>query len=99
MATTLDLDTLNNLFDNQKKLDDVFSSIFDDDTSLNTSVSFDDQIFESSDWDTDEDSFSNDDLSFDSKGKTFFQNNRSLANIALPVLAEVAIIYYIFSLF
>ena len=31
MTTAIDINTLDSLFDNQKKLDDIFNSIFDDD--------------------------------------------------------------------
>ena len=37
-ATTIDPLVLNSLFDNQKRLDDVFNSIFDDDTCFVSSV-------------------------------------------------------------
>ena len=46
-AATLDLDTLDKLFDNQKKLDDIFSSIFDDDSLDSSPMSFDDGGLES----------------------------------------------------
>ncbi|MFK5948868.1 MAG: M43 family zinc metalloprotease, partial [Methylococcales bacterium] len=39
-TAAIDIDTLNNLFDNQKKLDDIFNSMFDnDDTLIDSSVS------------------------------------------------------------
>ncbi len=38
-TAAIDLDLLNELFDNQKKLDDVFNSMFDDEAFLNASAS------------------------------------------------------------
>lgn len=38
-AAAIDRNVLNNLFDNQKKLDELFDSIFDDDNYLISSVS------------------------------------------------------------
>ncbi|AEG02601.1 hypothetical protein [Methylomonas methanica] len=38
-ATTIDRNALNGLFDNQRKLDDLFDSIFDDDNYFISSVS------------------------------------------------------------
>jgi hypothetical protein len=38
-AAAIDSNVLNNLFDNQKKLDDLFDSVFDDDNYFISSVS------------------------------------------------------------
>ncbi len=92
-TAALDLDALNNLLDNQKKLDDVFSSIFDDDNFLSSSI-FDEKEFEDNDQEYSQDLYTNEDLSFNTEDKDFFHNKRSLTNFLIPVVLEVGVIYY-----
>lgn len=89
-AATLDLDTLDKLFDNQKKLDDIFSSIFDDGSLDSSPMSFDDGGLES----LSEEIYSYDDLSYTAEDTTFVPEKRSIAHIIMPVVLEIAAIYY-----
>jgi len=96
-TATIDLDILNDLFDNQQKLDDVFSSIFDDDPFLSSSTSVKGKSSgsTSSSWEDDKDFFSyDDDYSFDDDGIVCAQKNRNIAYIIMPVVLEIAVFYY-----
>ena len=93
-TATIDLDTLNDLFENQKKLDDIFSSIFDDDSFLSNSISLNDQPLGSSGQKSSQDLHSNEDLSFKAEDKTFVQKKRSITHLIMPVVIEIAVIYY-----
>ena len=93
-TATIDIDTLNDLFENQKKLDDIFSSIFDDDSFLSSSVTYDDQPTGSSGQKSSQDLHSNEDLSLYAEDKTFVQKKRSITYLVMPVVVEITVIYY-----
>lgn len=99
-STTIDASALNSLFDKQKKLDDIFSSMFEEDefNFINNSVSNNDQVIESSSWDDDKSPY-NEDLSINSRNDTLEQKKQSIIHIALPLVLEIAAIYYAISYF
>ncbi len=80
-AATLDLDLLNELFDNQKKLDDILS---DDFSIFKSSSSTSDYSFEIDDQKRDQDLA---DLSYDKK-------SRNITSLILPMVVEIAVITY-----
>ncbi|MDF1582384.1 MAG: hypothetical protein RQ733_08380 [Methyloprofundus sp.] len=87
-AAAIDLDVLNELFDNQKKLDDIFGSLFDDDSFLNVS-SYDEPTPRSSEKKSSQVSYSEDDYADE-----FTQGSRSILSLVMPVVMEIAVIYY-----
>jgi len=87
-TATIDVDTLNNLLDNQKKLDDIFDSIFDEDMLINNLISFED---ESSDQDISDNS---EEFSFDFDDDIIEPKKRSVIGFVLPIVIEIAAIYY-----
>lgn len=94
-TAAIDIDALNELFDNQKKVDDIFNSMFEDDSFLSDPVlTSQDLIFEVSvqkrgqDFSFEEDLlFCNDDLTSDHK-------NSSMLRFVIPVLLEIGLLYY-----
>ena len=102
-TVAVDLDVLNELFDNQKKLDDVFDSMFDEDPFSGSSTSFSDHAEPgASTQKGGQGSVSfdpNEDLPYYSDDKLFEQKNRSIFSLVAPVAVEVAAIYYGFSYF
>ncbi|WP_174483178.1 hypothetical protein [methanotrophic endosymbiont of Bathymodiolus puteoserpentis (Logatchev)] len=88
-AAAIDLDVLNELFDNQKKLDDVFGSLFDDDSFLNVS-SYDEVTPRSSEQKSNQSTYTTDNNTMDE----FIPESRSILSLATPVIIEIAIIYY-----
>ena len=66
----IDLDELDQLCENQKKLDDLFDSLWDDDPVMSTSA----PVIEHT--------------------QVSAQNDHTLRNLMLPVLLEIAAIYY-----
>ncbi len=101
MATAIDAGALNSLFDKQKKLDDIFSSMFEEGEFdfINSSVSNNDQLIESNSWDDDKGSPFNEDLSINSWSDTLEHKKQNIIHVALPIVLEVAIIYYAISYF
>ena len=93
-TATIDLDTLDKLFDNQKKLDDVFSSFFDDDFLDSPTPSYNNQAFENSSQKNSQDVHSTENLSFHAEDNYFIQKKRSVTSVLLPLVLEVAAIYY-----
>ena len=93
-TAAIDLDALNELFDNQNKLDDVFSSIFDEDSFLSSSMSFNDHALGSSGQKGNQDLNSNEDLSFNTEDKTFVQKKRNITYFVMPVVVEIVAISY-----
>lgn len=91
-AATIDIDTLNNLFDNQKKLDDIFSSIFDEDSFLDSPAPSSKTVHNSTQSKS-QDIYSNQEYLFEDDN-SFTPNKRSMTSFAMPVLLEIAIIYY-----
>jgi len=92
-AAAIDLDMLNELFENQKRLDDMFSSIFDDEDPFLTSTKSNSQ-------ETTEDRYQkirskeNLLLNANTKGGFFTQKNRYITHFIMPLLIEIIIIYY-----
>jgi len=84
MTTAIDTNTLNGLLDNQKKLDDVFNSIFGEVPFLDSSPTsaeyavFDDNEYES----------------FIYSDKVNIQSKQRLVTFILPVVIEIAVLYY-----
>jgi len=86
-TASIDIDTLDKLFDNQQKLDDIFDSIFDDD-SFSSFVISDEPVIETS---SSKELYSEKAL-LSSHGET--QNKRNIVHLILPVVIEIAVIYY-----
>ncbi len=91
-TAAIDLDVLNELFDNQKKLDDIFGSLFDDDSFLSVS-SYDESTYRKSEQKINQATYSKEDFSFNTEDE-FPQKSRSIASLVMPVLMEIVIIYY-----
>ncbi|MBE0468554.1 MAG: hypothetical protein IBX55_03495 [Methyloprofundus sp.] len=87
-ASAIDLDVLNELFDNQKKLDDIFGSLFDDDSFLSVS-SYDEPTLRSSEQKSSQISYSTDDYADE-----FTHGSRSIFSLVMPIAMEIAVIYY-----
>jgi len=84
MKTAIDTNTLNDLLDNQKKLDDVFNSIFDEAPFLDSSpISAEYAVFDDNEYE-----------SFNYSDKVNVQSRQRTINIVLPVLLEIAVLYY-----
>jgi hypothetical protein len=85
-TATVDLDLLNELFENQKKLDDIFS--FNDESFLSSSFSISDQK-------NNQDSGvfrSNEDWSHNADDTLFEQKSRSKTSFAALIVIEIAVI-------
>jgi len=91
-AAAIDLDTLNELFDNQKKLDDIFGSLFDDDSCL-TASSYDEPTPRRSGQTSSSASYSRDSSTFNTADE-FTQDSRSILSLVMPVAVEIAVMYY-----
>jgi len=87
-AAAIDLDVLNELFDNQKKLDDIFGSLFDDDSCLSAS-SYDEPTPRGGDQKDNQATYSKDNFADE-----FTQESRSTLSLVMPVVLEIAVIYY-----
>ena len=102
MATVaVDLDLLNELFDNQKKLDNVLDSMFDEAPLLSSSKSVSDHAPEVSAQKGGQDLVgfnSNEDMSFNFEDESVDQNNRKIIYY-VAVAAEVSAIAYGLSYF
>ena len=94
-AAAIDLDTLNILFDNQKKLDDIFDSMFDEDFLINSSTSFNDKAVDNAQ----KKNHCSEELSFNSDDELFVKKRRSVISLVTPVVMEIALIYYAIMLF
>lgn len=90
-SATIDLDTLNDLFENQKKLDDILSSFFDDDSALSTTLSNEQKSTNNL--------YSNDDFSFNPTDKTTVKTKQNIVYFVLPVVFEIAALYITVSFF
>lgn len=90
-TTTIDSNMLDELLENQKKLDDIFSSIFDDEDPFLTSAKH--RTLESN-TQRSQAYGSNEDLSFSTKDDFFIQQkDRNIAHFIMPVALEIAVIY------
>jgi len=83
-TAAIDINTLNDLFDNQQKLDDVFDSIFDEDPFLDSSPSNASQNSYAVDNDY---AYFNDKV--DNQTTT-----QSTMQLIMPVVLEIAVLYY-----
>ncbi len=93
-AAAIDVDTLNNLFDNQKKLDDIFNSIFDnEDTSISSSFSSNNQS-QSSTQASGRDEFYQEEFALEFDNTVYVPKKQNAIYIVLPVVLEIAAIYY-----
>jgi len=91
-TAAIDIDILDELFENQKKLDDVLNSFFDDDSFL---ASLDDDNVSETSPQKDSFTFQADkDFSLDSDDQFLDQESRSIFRIIVPLVVEVAAIYY-----
>jgi len=96
MATAaIDANMLNELFDNQKNLDDIFNDDFfldgpmiTGDVSSETSILKEELEFNS-----------NKDMSFNSVNKYFLKDRRLIITLLVPVILEVAAIFFCISYF
>jgi len=89
-AITIDINALNDLLDNQKKLDDVFNSIFDEDPFVDSTAVLNNSTFGGS-----QDFYSNDeDILFNNKNKQTGQTERSTVSFIMPIVLEIAVLYY-----
>jgi len=93
-AAAIDTNVLNELFDNQKRLDDAFDSMFDDSAFL-SSLS-DDLSSSVLPKNNSNDTYSNNDWLVNTEDEP---KSKSLAAIILPLVIEVAAIYYLASYF
>ena len=95
-TVAIDSDTLNILFDNQKKLDDIFDSMFDEDLLISSSTSFNDKAVDNAQ----NKNHCSEDLSFNSDDdELFVKKRRSVISLVTPVVMEIALIYYAIMLF
>ena len=94
-TAAIDLDTLDKLFDNQKILDDVFDSMFDEDPFLSSATSFSDYAKKESAraQATRNNLHAYEELTFTVETTSFSQRTRNFAYFILPVI-ELAAIYY-----
>lgn len=90
-AAAIDLDTLNELFDNQKKLDDVLNSMFDDETFL-SSLSYSDQAPEPKGQKSHQSFQANEDWSYDSD-EFSVKKSRGVTYFVIVAVEIVAISY------
>jgi hypothetical protein len=86
---TIDLDLLNDLFENQKKLDDAFNSVFDDDSFLSDLKGIDTNTPSSSAQQKNQ-----------ARSDTFVvPESRGMLHMLVPVALEIALICYGISYF
>lgn len=91
-TTAIDVDLLNELFDNQKKLDDVFNSMFDDDSFLSSPAST--YSAKSSSQKTKQSSQYDADFSLSTQKNLDTNKTNNITHVVLPVALEIAIISY-----
>lgn len=89
----IDKSTLNGLFDNQKKLDDLFDSIFDDDNYFITSSSPSTASSTNKDFRSEAESLSY--YSSNSRQEASFNSRNSSISYLLPIGLEIGVIYLI----
>jgi len=88
-AGTIDINALNDLLDNQKKLDDVFNSIFDEAPFVESTPVLNNSTFGGGN----QDFHSNDeDILFNNKQTG--QTERSTVSSIMPIVLEIAVLYY-----
>jgi len=92
MTTAIDVNALDSLFDNQKKLDDIFNSIFDDD--LDSAISINIPSSTSYEQKSSLDIYATDDYSFSTGNEMLIQKKQSIPYFIIPVVLEIAALYY-----
>ncbi|BCG62378.1 MAG: hypothetical protein methR_P0019 [Methyloprofundus sp.] len=88
-TAAIDVDLLNELFDNQKKLDDVFNSMFDDDSFLSSpasTYSAKSSSRQAKQYD--------EDFSLSTQNSLGANKTNNITHVVLPVALEIAIISY-----
>lgn len=90
-ALQLDTDLLNELFDNQKKLDDLFS--FDDESILGSSMLIADDTSVTGSQDI-VDLQANNELSYNYQDNSFEHKKRSMFAFVAPIIIEIAVIVF-----
>mgnify|MGYP000565371958 CR=1 FL=1 len=84
ITAAIDTNILNDLLDNQKKLDDVFDSIFDEDPFLDSSpTSAEYAVFDDNEY-----------ASFNDSDKADVRSKQSIVTFILSVVLEIAVLYY-----
>jgi len=84
ITAAIDTNILNDLLDNQKKLDDVFDSIFDEDPFLDSSpTSAKYAVFDDNEY-----------ASFNDSDEVNIQSKQRIITFILPVVLEIAVLYY-----
>lgn len=96
-TAAIDVNTLNELFENQSKLDDIFDSFFDDDSLLSSSVTKNGHASAGA-FGNDQDLDFNDDLLF-FPDDNLDQQQRSMFGIAAPIVIEIVALYFTISYF
>lgn len=91
-AATIDLNSLDELFNNQKKLNDMFNSAFDDDLFLDSPTAFSDyaEKQENTTYQASSDSFNN---NFTPESNIPGQKIRGYSYFVLPIVELIAIYY------
>ncbi|NOR79228.1 MAG: hypothetical protein GQ529_00105 [Methyloprofundus sp.] len=92
MTTAIDINALDSLFDNQKKLDDIFNSMFDDDLDSDFSINI--HSSESFEQKSSLDIHSTENFSANIGNEMLVQKKQVIPNFVIPVLLEIAVIYY-----
>ncbi|NOQ17178.1 MAG: hypothetical protein GQ581_08975 [Methyloprofundus sp.] len=87
-TAAIDLDMLNELLDNQKKLDDIFSSAFDDDSFLSSPMSPNKHELGKTG------QKGSPSVQYNTETSVLTQQSRNTTYLVLPVLLEIAVIYY-----
>lgn len=94
-TVSIDVDVLDNLFENQKKLDDIFDSMFDDDFSASSSISLNNKPTANKRESTSHtDMYSDDFWATSTDDNTNVQQKTNLASFLIPMVLEIAAIYY-----
>ncbi|NOQ16621.1 MAG: hypothetical protein GQ581_06140 [Methyloprofundus sp.] len=89
-TAAIDIETLNELLDNQKKLDDIFSTAFDDDDFLKCSMACNKHESGKSSLAAHQ----NKRLLSNAGANVLVQESKSKVYLVMPVLLEIATIYY-----
>ena len=94
-SVAIDVNMLNELFDNQKNLDDIFNDDF-----IFDSLSFVDEYESETDIVSDDlETHFNKDTSSNSEKKYFLQNYKRAFSVYMPVVLEIVVISYCIAYF
>ncbi len=94
-SVAIDVNMLNELFDNQKNLDDIFN----DDFIFDSSSFIDEYAYETDIISDDVENHLNKDTSSNSEQKYFLQNYRRAISVYMPVVLEIVVISYCIAYF